>query len=63
MGQIITTKGLLDESLLSKTVVQSDEPDAFVTATEYRLGDELVHRSVHAELKSKALFSLQAQEF
>jgi len=63
MAQIITTRGLMDESLLNKRIVESDEQDAFVTATEYWLDDELVHRSVHAALKSKALFSLQAQEF
>lgn len=60
---IPTTKGPMDEALLEKRVIESDEQDAFVTATEYWQGDELVHRSVHAALKSKNLFSPQAQGF
>ena len=58
---IQTTHGPMPEDILTKRVEVSDEPDAVVTATEYWLGDELVHRSVHADLKSKALFSPQAQ--
>ena len=58
---IETTIGAIDERLLDKRIVESDETDAFVTATEYWLGAELVHRSVHAALKSKGLFSPQAQ--
>lgn len=61
MATIKTTKGAMDEALLEKRIVESDEPDAFVTATEYWHGAELVHRSVHAALKSKGLFSPQAQ--
>lgn len=60
---ITTTKGPMDDSLLEKRVIESDEPDAFVTATEYWLDGELVHRGVHAALKSKGLFSPQAQGF
>ena len=39
MAQITTTRGLMDESLLNKRIVESDEQDAFVTATEYWLED------------------------
>lgn len=60
---INTTHGPMDEALLEKRVVVSDELDAKVTATEYWLGSELVHRSIHADLKSKGLFSPQAQRF
>lgn len=60
---INTIHGPMDEALLEKRVIVSDEPDAKVTATEYWLDGELVHRSVHADLKSKGLFSPQAQGF
>lgn len=60
---IHTTKGDLPEDALEKKVAESDEQDAFVTATEYWLEGELVHRSVHALLKTQNLFSPQAQGF
>lgn len=63
MATIQTTHGQMPEEALVKRVEVFDEPDAVVTATEYWLDDELVHRSVHAALKSKAQFSTQAQGF
>lgn len=63
MTIITTTKGEIPEELLEKRTPTFDYEDAFVTATEYWLDGELVHRSVHAALKSKGLFSPQAQGF
>ena len=60
---INTIKGEMPEQLLTKKVIESDEQDAFVTATEYWHEGELVHRSVHAALKSKAMFEPIAQGF
>ena len=59
---IKTTKGDMEEAALKKKIICFDEQDAFVTATEYWFDEELVHRSVNAELKSKNLFSIQAKE-
>lgn len=45
-----TTHGLLERDLLTVSDIVSDEENARVTATEWRLGDELVRRDVHVNL-------------
>ena len=48
---IITTKGDMDESLLHKSVGSTESDKEIISWVEYRLDDELVHRSVHVVLK------------
>lgn len=50
---VTTTHGDMDESLLRKVEGSEDARDAVVNWVEYWLGDELVHRSVHAALKGR----------
>ena len=53
----MTTKGEMDDSLLSKQEGSLDNEDEFTTWTEYYLDDELVHRSVHVTLKKAPGFA------
>jgi hypothetical protein len=48
---ITTTKGDMDESLLYKSVGSTESDKEIISWVEYRLDDELVHRSVHVVLK------------
>ena len=48
---ITTTKGDMDESLLQKSVGSTESDKEIISWVEYRLDDELVHRSVHVVLK------------
>ena len=48
---ITTTKGDMDESLLQKFVGSTESDKEIISWVEYRLDDELVHRSVHVVLK------------
>lgn len=48
---ITTTHGLMDEALLVKSEGEVDNDNEHTTWVEYRLGDEIVHRSVHVRLK------------
>ncbi len=48
---ITTTKGDMDESLLHKSVGSTESDKEIISWVEYRLDDELVHRSVHVLLK------------
>ena len=55
---VTTTKGDMDDSLLEKREGSVDNEIEFTTWTEYWLDGELVHRSVHVQLKtSPALFA------
>jgi len=49
---ITTTKGDMDESLLHKSEGSIENDKEIISWVEYRLDDELVHRSVHVVLKS-----------
>jgi hypothetical protein len=60
---ITTTKGLMDDSLLVKSEGVVDNEDEFTTWTEYRLGDELVHRSAHVTLKKMPPLFGEAAKF
>lgn len=48
--KVYTTKGLVERDLLTVTDITTEEPAARVTATEWRLGDELVRRDVHVNV-------------
>jgi len=48
---ITTTKGEMDESLLKKSEGSTESDREIISWVEYRLDDELVHRSVHVVLK------------
>ena len=48
---IPTTKGPIDDSLLIKKEGVVDDENEHTTWVEYRLGEELVHRSAHVTLK------------
>ena len=51
MALITTTKGEMDESLLEKKEGSVDNDNESTTWVEYWLDGELVHRSVHVQLK------------
>lgn len=51
MAQINTTRGVLDESTLARTVGFEDRPHEFVVWVEWKLGDEIVRRDAHVILK------------
>ena len=51
MAFITTTKGEMDESLLTKRDGSNENDNEIVSWVEYWLADELVHRSVHVQLK------------
>lgn len=48
--KVYTTKGLVERDQLTVIDVTTDEPNARVTATEWRMGDELVRRDVHVNI-------------
>jgi protoporphyrinogen oxidase len=48
---ITTTKGPMPEEALAKSEGTDENDNEIVNWVEYRLGDELVHRSVHVHLK------------
>ena len=48
---VTTTKGEMDDSLLVRKDGNMEDPNEKTSWVEYYLGDELVHRSVHVELK------------
>ena len=54
-----TTKGALDDSQLEKRVTRDAGEESIVTAIEYWLEGELVHRSIHAELIGRDLTPAQ----
>lgn len=57
---VTTTKGDMDTALLEKAEGVVDDEREYTTWVEYRLGGELVHRSVHVRLK-KGLADLLAE--
>jgi len=54
---ITTTHGDMDESALVKSEGLIDNDNERTTWVEYRIGDEIVHRSVHVTLKKQAVFA------
>jgi len=57
---ITTTKGEMDDSLLTKKEGTVDDENEYTTWVEYWLDGELVHRSVHVTLKKSPLMDLIA---
>ena len=51
MALVTTTKGEMDDSLLVKQEGSLDNDNETTTWVEYWLEGELVHRSVHVQLK------------
>ena len=52
---VTTTKGEMDDSLLVRKDGNMEDSNEKTSWVEYYLGDELVHRSVHVELKQPVL--------
>lgn len=57
MALITTTKGDMDESLLEKKTGFVDNDNEYTVWVEYWLAEELVHRSVHVQLKKSPTFA------
>ena len=56
MATVFTTKGDMDESLLEKKEGVTDNENEYTTWIEYWHEGELVHRSVHVQLKKMPTF-------
>ena len=63
MPLITTTKGDMDESLLEKKEGSVDNDNEYTTWVEYWLKGELVHRSVHVQLKKSVELAVEAASF
>ena len=57
MALVTTTKGDMDESLLTKQEGTIDNEDELTTWIEYWLDGEIVHRSAHVTLKKMPSFA------
>ena len=57
---INTTKGMIEESMLARTVGFEDRPNEFVVWVEWRLGEELVRRDAHVILKKGEVAQAEA---
>jgi hypothetical protein len=60
---VTTTKGEMDESLLEKKEGFVDNDNEYTTWVEYWLDGELVHRSVHVQLKKSVVLSGSTASF
>lgn len=63
MALVTTTKGDMDESLLEKKEGSVDNANEYTTWVEYWLEGELVHRSVHVQLKKSVELAVEAASF
>jgi hypothetical protein len=63
MAEITTTHGPMDEAQLEKRVGSLDNDNEHTEWTEYYLGNELVHRSVHVTLKQGIEHRIELGEF
>jgi len=63
MTIITTTKGDMDTSLLEKETGSIDDENEFTQWIEYWLDGELVHRSVHVQLKRNVVLDGIAAAF
>ena len=63
MALVNTTKGEMDDSLLEKKEGFVDNDDEYTTWVEYWLNGELVHRSVHVQLKKSVVLSGSTASF
>jgi len=60
---VTTTKGDMDESLLEKKEGLVDNDHEYTAWVEYWLEGELVHRSVHVQLKKSVGLKVEAASF
>ena len=60
---VTTTKGDMDDSLLEKREGAVDNDNEYTTWTEYWLEEELVHRSVHVQLKKTVTLTSSVASF
>ena len=60
---VTTTKGEMDETLLEKREGNVDNDNEYTTWVEYWLDGELVHRSVHVQLKKSVVLSGSTASF
>ena len=63
MALVTTTKGDMDESFLEKKEGLVDNDNEYTTWVEYWLEGELVHRSVHVQLKKSVELAVEAASF
>ncbi len=63
ISMITTTKGEMDESLLEKREGTIDNENETTNWVEYWLEGELVHRSVHVQLKRTVVSFGETAEF
>jgi hypothetical protein len=63
MALVNTTKGEMDEALLEKREGNVDNDNEYTTWVEYWLDGELVHRSVHVQLKKSVVLSGSTASF
>lgn len=63
MALINTTKGKIEEDLLEKKTGEVDNEHEFTQWIEYWLDGELVHRSVHVQLKKNVVTDSVAASF
>ena len=57
MASVMTTKGMMEEELLEKKEGSVDNDHEYTNWVEYWLDGELVHRSVHVQLKKAPTFA------
>jgi hypothetical protein len=60
---VTTTKGEMDDSLLEKREGTVDNDNETTSWVEYWLGEELVHRSAHVQLKKTATLTSSVASF
>ena len=60
---VTTTKGDMDDSLLEKRDGSVDNDNEFTNWTEYWLDGEIVHRSVHVQLKKTVTLTSSVASF
>ena len=63
MGMITTTKGMMEADTLRRNVETFEDDNELTQAVEYYDGDELVHRSVHVQLKESIACEAIAAKF
>ena len=63
MPLITTTKGEMDEALLEKKEGSVDNENEYTTWVEYWHEGEIVHRSVHVQLKKMPPMGAEAASF
>ena len=63
MALVNTTKGEMDDSLLEKKEGFVDNDNEYTPWVEYWLDGELVHRSVHVQLKKAVGLTVEAASF